>query len=80
MYWGKGTNVTEKWEMVSTGKIRAVLSHIDFRYYLEELWSDNSWKPLGELSFVDIKQAKEYFERAKQARKSEPVDIGNWHD
>jgi len=67
-------------EMIATGQVRAVLNHVDFTYYVEELWSDNSWKKIDGLKFKDVPQAKEWFERAKKARFAEPARLGSWHD
>lgn len=71
----------EKAEPLMTGKVRAVLNPYDFKYYLEHQYSDGEWQRNSLWpSFATVKEAKEYFERAKKARKESPADLGDLND
>jgi hypothetical protein len=80
MFFRKKVVMEEPLLVTPTGKVRAKVNPYDFKYYLEELQSDGTWLPLRSPGFLDITQAKEYFERAKKLRKEIPADIGNWND
>lgn len=64
----------------ATGKVRAVLSPIDFKYSIEEEYHDGSWKPMEASRFGNAEDAKAWFERAKKAKRQAPALLGNWND
>lgn len=72
---------TTQEEVVMTGKSRAVLNPYNFKYYVEQLYSNGEWRVNEKWPiFNSVADAKAHFERAKQARKQSPADLGNLDD
>jgi hypothetical protein len=64
-----------------TGKARVVLDIYDFKYYIEQQWSNGEWRRNHSWpSFPKIDDAKAHFERSKAARKQLPADLGSFDD
>lgn len=67
-------------ELKPTGKIRAVQNPFTFQFDLEQQYSDGSWQPYGERSFVSIQNASDWFAGHKKALKFHPAMIGDLND
>lgn len=66
---------------IITGKAQVVQDMYDFKYYIEQQWSDGSWRRNHAWpSFGTIDDAHAHFQRAKKVRKNIPAVLGDIND
>lgn len=70
-----------KEEIVITGKARAIKDIYNFKFYVEQQWSDGEWRRNDKWPvFNTVIEAKEHFERAKIVRRETPALLGDLND
>lgn len=64
-----------------TGKSRVLQDMYDFKFYIEQQWSNGEWRRNHSWpSFGTIEDASAHFQRAKKINKSIPADLGDIND
>lgn len=64
-----------------TGKAQVVQDMYDFKYYIEQQWSNGEWRRnYSWPAFGTIDDAHAHFQRAKKVHKSIPAALGDIND
>lgn len=64
-----------------TGKSQVVQDMYDFKFYIEQQWSNGEWKRNHAWpSFNTINDAHSYFQRAKKIKIAPPAALGDIDD